>query len=339
MTADPRSRLLPVNPRRRHCLRMAVAALLGSSLAGHGLLGCSRSEPLTIGIHDWIGYEPMFLANDMGFIRNPNVVLLPSASATETLERLHSGQVHAGALTLDEVLRARADGLPLTSVLIFNVSMGADAVLAHPGIEHPRDIAGLRVGVEESALGALVLEKLLAAGELTRSAITVVPLTIDQHLTAWHEGSVDVLVTFEPVLSTLRETGAVVILDSRQFPDTIFDVLAVRVRALSSRQQTALKDLLSGHFESLRHLQRHREDAAYRIAARLNVDIQHVNQGLRGLELPQLGANHDYLSGQDQRLVQAVVTLSEIMVRSGLLTQPDNLNALFTAAYLPQPFN
>ncbi|WP_043740508.1 ABC transporter substrate-binding protein [Thioalkalivibrio nitratireducens] len=321
-----------VNRQRRTLIAASTASLFLSVLPA----GCGRHDPLTIAAHTWIGYEPMFMARDMGFLHDAGLSLVETGSATESIEALAHGKVLGAALTIDEVIRARADGLPLTVVLVFNVSIGADAVLARPGIESLADLADKRIGVERSALGALILHKLLDAAELPRSAVEIVPITYDQHLEAWRAGEIDALITFEPIVSELRGEGFTAIFDSRQMPDTIFDVLAVQESRLSRGQRRALRELTRGHFEALTHLRRNRDDAAFRMAARMGVPARHVLDGLRGLELPNRNANERYLSGRNPRIAQAAATLSEVMSESGLLTEPADLQDLFTAAYLPR---
>ncbi len=49
---------------RRDFLGFSIAA--GLSVAG--LAGCSKSGPLAFGIHPWIGYEPLYLASDFGWL-------------------------------------------------------------------------------------------------------------------------------------------------------------------------------------------------------------------------------------------------------------------------------
>ena len=48
---------------RRHFLRLSVSAA-----AALAVIGCGRSEPLRVGVHPWIGYEPLFLAEEFGWL-------------------------------------------------------------------------------------------------------------------------------------------------------------------------------------------------------------------------------------------------------------------------------
>lgn len=98
------------------------------------LPGCGQSAPLKVAAHVWPGYELMFLAKEQGWLDPERVELVSTPFASSSLEALISGQVDAAALTLDEVLSARDRGLPLTVVLVFNVSAGTLMLMHSRGL-------------------------------------------------------------------------------------------------------------------------------------------------------------------------------------------------------------
>jgi NitT/TauT family transport system substrate-binding protein len=240
----------------------------------------------------------------------------------------------AACLTLDEVLRARVAGIPLTVILVFDVSAGADMVLARPAIKTLKDLAGKRIGVEKSALGALIFEKILELSGLPASAITLVDLPPEQLLEAWRTGRIDAAIAYEPSATHLAREGAVRIFDSRQMPDTIFDVLAVRSDRITHNHEM-LEHLLVAHFKALEHLQTNREDAMYRIAARQGISPEDVRQALSGVILPSLPTNRSYLVPADSHLMRAATMLSALMARRDLLVHEDTLQGLIHADILP----
>ena len=61
------------------------------------------------------------------------------------------------SLTLDELLTARGNGIELCVIAVLDSSAGADALMARPGLEHLKALAGQRIGAEDSASGALML--------------------------------------------------------------------------------------------------------------------------------------------------------------------------------------
>lgn len=298
------------------------------------LPSCAQSGPLNVASHVWPGYELIFLARSLGWLPSDTVRLIETTSATRSLAALADGRVDAAALTLDEMLLARSQGIALQAVLVFNTSAGADAVLSRPDIREPSQLRGKRIGAETTALGALMLDRLLARGGLTRQDVQIENLTPDAHLTIWRTGTLDAVVTYEPQVSHLMQLGAYRLLDSRQLPDTIFDVLAVR-SSMAARYDNALRVLIGAHFRALGHLRHNPQDAAYRMATRLTLPGEAALLAFRGLHLPGITQNRRILAA-DGRLLSVAGDLSALMLRTGLLPAADTLSSLCTNAYLPE---
>lgn len=320
---------------KHHLSRRYFLATLGNL----GLLccmpACLRTQaPLSIAVHPWPGYALLHLARREGWFGEQQARLLDTASATASLQALANGTVDGACLTLDEVLRARASGLPLTVVLVFNVSAGADQILARPGISSIKQLAGTRIGVESSAVGALMLRLTLQAAGLDPSRVTVVPITPDHHHEAWQTQHLDAMVCYEPVATYMRSLGAHNIFDSRSMPGMIVDVLAVR-HPLLGRQSAHIRSVVEAHFKALQHLQHNPIDTAYKLSAQLKLPADKVLDAYRGLELPTIGANRRYLTGTSAQLLTTARTLSAIMLQQGLLRQPADLNDLLDPRFLP----
>jgi len=164
--------------------------------------------------------------------------------------------------------------------------------------------------------------------------VTVLDLPPDRQLAAWHAGEVDVVATYEPTASLLKREGAVQLFDSRQMPDTIFDVLAVRQDRVAGREQL-LSALLSAHFRGLDHLRINRQDGLYRISAHEGIQFSEAQRALNGIELPDLQGNQRYLSSGG-RLARAATEINRLMVARGFLPRPDSLLDLIDPAYLPR---
>lgn len=289
---------------------------------------------MTIASQVWPGYELMFLARQEGWLPAQDLRLLETASATASLAALADHRADGAALTLDEVLRARSAGIALNIVLVFDISAGADMLLARPEIHGLADLAGKRIGVEQSALGALMLHKILAAASLSKSAVTPVPVNVDGHLETWHQGKLDALITYEPTASRLLAEGARRLYDSREMPDTIFDVLAIKPEAVA-RHPEALAALVAGHFRALQHLRHNPQDAAHRMAARMTIPAGEVLAAYRGLELPDLHANRYLLDDGESRLLAAARELLQVMQATGLLSKAVSLTDLVSDDFLP----
>lgn len=320
----------------------AVSGLTGAVLALLAVLvavstpGCGQSPPLRVAAHVWPGYELMFIARELQWLDPAQVELVPKSYAGESLEALAAGQVDAAALTLDEVLAARHRGVPLTVVLVFNVSAGADVVIARPGVDMSNGLKGMRIGYERGAVGALMLEKALREAGLGFDDIVPVNLPPSRHLTAWEIGLVDALVTYEPLSSHLRAQGGAVLFDSSQAPNRIVDVLAVRTDRLQGSRKQALRHLVAAHFRALEHFQRNPQDAAYRMVPRLRLPAAEVSGTFRGLVLPDAANNHRLLSGEAAPLLSSASELAMLMSSWDLLpTSRVDLAGLVDDRFLP----
>lgn len=317
---------------RRHFIT-AFSVLVSAPL----ILKCTSNAqpPLTVASHIWPGYELMFLARKEGWLPSQELALIETNSATDSIKALSEGNAFGAALTLDEVLHARAQGIPLTVVLVFDVSVGADMLLVKPGIESLAELAGKRIGVEQSAVGALMLHKILQAASLSPNDLTIVSIKNDRHLGAWMDNQVDALITYAPVANQLLEKDARRLFDSREIPNTIVDVLAIKPEVLKSHA-TAVRSLIAGHYKARTHFLRNPQDASYRLATRLGLSGPEVLASYKGLVLADLKSNREFLAASDGNLLKAAKNLSILMVDTKLLSRQDSLINLVSAEFLPE---
>lgn len=301
------------------------------------LFGCGwqKDKPVRIAAHVWAGYETLFLTQSEGWLDRMRVSLVETTSATDSLKALAEGRIDGAALTLDEVLRARANGLPLTVVMVFDISAGADALISRPPFKTLVDLKGQRIGYEPGAVGALMLAEALKAGGLKKEEVMLIPLSVDKQLDAWRQNRVDALVSYEPVLSQLMDEGGVKLFDSRQLPDTIVDVLVMRTDVLDGAHAAAIRHLISAHFHELEHIYHNPQDAAYRMASHLNLPADKALGVFKGMFQPDLVENHRLLDGNSPPLNDAARKISRLMVEEKMLPKDDNLASLLRADFLP----
>lgn len=280
-------------------LRLGISSLLLCLL----LTACNQNDgPIRIATHIWPGYEFLALGKTLDYIPDSVAELVDSRSATESLQQLHSGQADAAALTLDEVLLARSQGLDLRIILVMDISLGADQIIARSNIQQLRDLKGKTIAVEDTAVGRLLMMKAIHQAGLSLYDIDVMPVTIDEHIKLWQSGQADAIVTYEPAASSILQHGGHIVFDSSQVPETIVDVLAVKTETIQDHAEM-LQTLVAGFFKSQKHFFTNPQDAAYRMSDRLNVPSQSVMSLYQGMELPSLERNRKLLSADNPQLL------------------------------------
>lgn len=317
--------------------RRRVLVAMGSAGMLPALSACDwwPDSGLAVAAHVWLGYEPMFLARDRGWLDATRVTLLETRSAVDSIAALRAGTVQAAALTLDEVLGARATGLALSVVLVFNVSLGADMLLVRPGITQLSQLKGLRVGYEASSVAEVMLAEILRSAGLAQQDIELLHVRVEDQSKAWQRRAADAFISYEPMATQLLAQGLTRLFDSRQIPNTIVDVLAVRSDALDQAHAKALRQLIDAHFRALDDLTRNPQDAAYRMAGHLNLPAAGVLSAFKGLMLPTRANNQRLLAGSEPELLTTARRVADILLRIGILSQSDALTDLINARYLP----
>lgn len=312
--------------------RLVLGTLLTASWSGW-LGGCDRRDLLRIAGHPWPGYEPLFFAQSQGKLP-PELVIQDMPSIKASIDALKEGRADGAMLTLDEALALQVNGMALTVVLVFDVSKGADVLLARPEVTKLEQLRGKVIGLESSALGELMLAMILEKAGLARSDITPKFIDFTEQEAAWTGSKVDALITYEPVAGRLAAKSAHRLLSTRQLPDTIFDVLAIKTEVAQKHGDTLRKGLRA-HFAALEELRRNPWDTAYRMAPHLGIPAEELIDSLRGLELPDIVANRSYLAPKIGRMATVTPRLSRIMQAAGILIAPAQSDTLFSDAYLP----
>jgi len=296
--------------------RLSVAVVLLLSLT---LWGCDSSpRPLRVGTNVWPGYEPLYLARELGNLSDADVRLVELPSATDVMQALSLGHIEAGALTLDEVLTLMAEGDDLVVVLIFDISAGADVLMVRPDIHSLSDLAGKHLAVETSAAGALMLQAALQAGGLSLDQVHVIPSSQSDHMQAWKNKTIDAAVTYEPYATELGNAGAVRLFDSTAIKGQIVDVLAVQRSALK-KHHGQLQQLTDAYFDALHEINV-RPQGAYRIMnQRMKLPHDYVAYMFDGLELPDREQNLNMLRGNPSELESNARQLVNVMTSYELL--------------------
>lgn len=317
-------------PERRRWLQAGAGWLALAALAG-----CKEeTPPLRLGSIAFAGYEPIFLAREQGWLDERRVRLLELHSNTDTLRALAAGRLEAAQTTLDEFLTARAGGIDLRVIAVLDISVGADMVIARPGLREPKRVAGRRVAAEESAVGAVMLAAFLRAHELTPTDIVKVTTTLADSPATMRNAEADYIVSAEPWASQMLAQGGTNVFDSRRIPERIVDVMVARADAFAAHQ-TALSAVVAAHFRALAFIQAQPERASAMMAPRLQLPPDQVPSAFKGLRQPAASESRALLA-PDGHLLRQVKTLEGLMLEDGLIGARSDNSTYFETRFHPQ---
>ncbi len=305
-------------------MRLFLLVLLCYSL----ISGCSHeSEPLRIGSNRWLGYGPIYLADELDWASSANIRLVEYSTSNGVIRGMHNGLLDAALLTLDEAILLQSTGHDIEVLLITNISAGADVLFAYPGVKRIQQLQGKRIAAEGGTLGAYFLSRILNKAQLSAKDIQVVNLPLHMHADALKNGTVDASINHASLNAQLSKIGLVPLFTSRDLPDEIIDVLVVNRERTSPELRARLRALW---FSSLDLWLEYRESNDKRLYRRLGLDEQSLKLSLNGLIMGDRALNDLYF--KQNRLPPIIEKIQSFMQDSGLINQPIDASKLLPTA-------
>jgi NitT/TauT family transport system substrate-binding protein len=201
-----------------------TAAAIGLSAAA------AKADTFEIVHTTWVGYGPLYLAQDLGYFKDEGVDVKLTTIEDKTLQMaaVMSGQV-AGALgTVDEFLLYMNKDVCLKYVFALDESSGGDGIIVSKGIDKLEDLKGKQVAFNEGSVSQFWFNVVLKNHGMKQEDVEMVNMTPDDAAAALMAGRVPAAVTWEPHLTEARNTeGTKVLVDSSTTPGVITDVMAV----------------------------------------------------------------------------------------------------------------
>ena len=297
------------------------------------LLIAACSEPniqtLRIGTNVWPGYEPLYLARDLGYFNEHEIRLIEYTSASQVIKAYRSGLLDAAAVTLDEAIRLLETGEDFRVILAMDISNGADALLGQASVKSINDLKGKRIGVEHTALGAYFIHRVIEISPLEKQDITIVPLEVQQHERAFKEKQVDAVVTFEPARSKIMGNGGNVLFDSSRIYGEIVDVLILRKEKKHLFEKN-INELRLAWFKAVGNIQSNPGKYAKSIDKRMRIGEENVMSVFEGLIFPNKEENEFFLdAGGEKSLSFSARKMAKIMFENGLIRSHVDTDIMF----------
>ena len=307
------------------------AAILFASLAA-----CDETpeRPLRFGSTLWLGYEPPFIISDFNPEAPETLTPIQFLSATEVTQAFRNGALDIIALTLDETITLQAMGADVVVILIADISNGGDVILARPGIDSIKSLAGKKVAVESTALGAFFLTRALEKNGMVSQEILPILTTSDRMVGIYTEGEVDAVVTYEPHRTKILRLGAKEIFTSKDIPGEIIDVVIVE-RALIEARPEALKKFVSLWLEGTSIINTTRQADAL-IAKRNQLTAEEVRSSYEGLTLPDRLANQDFFKDNASKITALTKRLEKVLYENKLIKHDIKVDQLFDGRFVAE---
>ena len=184
------------------------------------------SKELTISTNSWIGYTPLFYANEKGYLKDLDIKLINSDTLAQAAVLYENAKADMVTTTQYEYHAIKKAGHSIIPVILFDRSNGADLVLSNKSITQLQKAKKIEAYLKTDSINAEVLEDFIRFYHLDRNKITFInkePSQL-QHIKAQENKNI-LVVTFVPynmplekngfkVLASTKDTKVIVVVDS-----------------------------------------------------------------------------------------------------------------------------
>jgi NitT/TauT family transport system substrate-binding protein len=316
--------------------RLLLLGLFLLSACGSKPPGALIQERLPLGYIPDIQFSPLYVAVAKGYFRQAGVqVTFDYSDENDIVALVGADQIQFGVVSGEQVLLARAQGLPIVYVAAWYQQYPVSVVAkSDQNIHSPSDLRGKTIGLP-GLYGAnyIGLRALLHAGDLTESDVKLdsIKYTQVEALATGREQAVSVYTNNEPVqlraqgydLTELRVADYIQLASNglitnektmAENPDLVRRMVKAFMQGLADviADPAAAYETSKAYVENLAQL-----DA--------NLQKQKLATSIELWKADRLGYSQ----------MQAWESMQAVLLDMGLLTQPQDLSKAFTNEFLP----
>ncbi len=229
--------------------------LVAAALAATAALASAQDTKVTVAISGWTGFGPITLAKEAGIYKKHGLdVTIKKIPQKDRHLAIASGDVQCAATSTETWIVWNANGVPTTQIFKMDQGMGADGIVARPGIEKVSDLRGKTIAVSSPGTNPyFTLAWMLKKNGLSLKDVKLTSLEPGPAASAFVAGQngLDAAVTYEPYIGLVRdkpESGKL-IASSLDYP-IVFDSFGCTPKFLKENPKAA-KALTESYFDAL----------------------------------------------------------------------------------------
>lgn len=322
---------------------MILLTVLSAALAGCGGGRNLPAQPLKqvrlpMGYIPNVQFAPFYVGVEKGYFKEEGIeIQFDYSFETDGVQLVGAGELSFSLASGEQVLLARAQGLPVVYSYAWYNNFPVSVIAAPElNVHKPADLKGKDIGLP-GLFGAsyIGLEALLFSGGVEASQVRMEAIGFNQveAFAAGQKKAVVVYTTNEPV-----------VLKARGIPFTevrVADYLQLVANGVITNEKTIREDpeLVRGMNRALARAIRDtaaNPDEAYEICKKY---VENLAQADEAVQKQVLATSIEFwkVDQPGQSDPQAWTNMNDLLVKMGLLTQPEDVSQAYTNEFIPQP--
>jgi len=207
---------------------------------------CSQNnqKELKISTNPWIGYAPLFYAQEKGYLSDINMKLITNVSLAESTALYDVGKVDMITATQHEYYALQNSGHNIIPIILLDRSNGGDMVLSNKSINELQKADKIHAYLEIDSINAEVIEDFLKYYKLDKNKIEFINKDQSQiqDLRSNHQDTM-IIVTYSPYDIQLKKHGFHVVASTQDMRSIMVIDAIYTSKKIYQTQKNRLKDL------------------------------------------------------------------------------------------------
>jgi NitT/TauT family transport system substrate-binding protein len=289
-----------------------------------------------MGIEPWLGYGPWQIAAKQGLFAQHGLGDVQIVNFTQDKDinaALASGQLDGSNIATHTALAMVQAGLKIKVVLLEDLSMAADAILAGKDIASVADLKGKQVAFEQGTTSDILLNYALRKNGMSIADVTPVPMPASDAGGALIAGRVPVAVTYEPYISIARgqDKDIKLLFTAGEDPGLISDVFVVREEVLKQKPGQ-IAALLRAWDAAVKAYRADPKQGQAIISEAVGAKPEELETGFAGVRFYSLAENKEHLQGDFVQ--QTIKDVEQAAIKAGILSGPVETGGLIDPRFV-----
>lgn len=328
--------------KEKHCRKGAYILIVISLLIAAGISGCNAPEQQKATVKlKWLHqaqFAGNYVAEEKGFYRQEglDVELVQFSFEKPTIDAVANGEADFGITGADELLLARAKGIPIKAIaVIYRINPVCAYSLKESGITKPQDFIGKKVGLEKGTNVDILYYAMMKRLGIDRGRIKEIAIGYDA--TELLNGSTDVSTGYiinEPHQAIEAGYGVNTMLMADYGAGIYADVLFATEDTLKNRPEF-VEGFLRATLRGWQYAIENEEEA-------VDIDLKYAKGKTRSHELYMLRQSAPLIHTGDMRIgemeKEAWEQTKSVLREQGLLKEDIGIESAYTSEFTSRAY-
>jgi NitT/TauT family transport system substrate-binding protein len=314
-------------------MRVSFAVAVFAAAVACSAPVAAQETKIAIGISGWTGFAPLTLAKEAGIFRKNGLdVSIKKIPQKDRHLAIASGDVQCAATTVETYVVWNANGVPITQVVQLDKSYGADGLAVRNGVAKIADLKGKTVGVDAPGTSPYFgLAWILKKNGLTMKDVTVATMSPQAAAQAFVAGQNDAAMTYEPYLSSVRDTPAAgkIIATTLDYP-MVMDTLGCTPKFIKENPK-AVKAIVDSYFEAVEMIKKDPAKSYEIMGADVKQTGEQFGKSAAYLRWQDKAANQQFFNGPIQAFSKES---ADLLLELGIIKAIPDVNALVDTQFI-----